>query len=367
MADANDRRWVRDLSWGNEFHRYEVEVAEDHLQWTWFGPKDLGGSSSQSFESFGREGPLEDTVPAEVLAKVRALVALKHPLPPVAERPVSPVQTPVVHETASSAPLAPVTEPTEAPAPPLGRVLLAGSLVFIVALVPSAMLEEFAPLAARYLSLFGSVLAGFAFARWARSEAVVVAGFFALAAAIGFFGFWGKATAAATGSFASLASVSDAPAHPTASRFAFDDARLVHASSGSVSYTISSGKNSTRPVRALAAPLVPAGWAASDPVPAWVACTSSPGFDCLASFPTNVRGAVKVESAHFAAAVRAAEHDHQLSSAPGAPVLEPAEDPERLPLVLWATGVAVALGLWVTWVTAVLVHRVVTAFRQRTS
>ena len=58
--------------WGDKYDRYVVDLDPDHgrLIWSWFGPKDLGGSTDQTVADFLAFGPLDRDAPESVLIEL---------------------------------------------------------------------------------------------------------------------------------------------------------------------------------------------------------------------------------------------------------------------------------------------------------
>ena len=90
--------------------------------------------------------------------------------------------------------------------------------------------------------------------------------------------------------------------------------------------------------------LVPAGWQRTQPVPAWIACTTSPGFDCLSGL--DAKGIVRIrrdEIDHFRPAIADAERRHRVVSAADAPIVEASSDPAAAPWIYLAAVASIQI------------------------
>ena len=405
-------------TWGDAYDRYEVSLGADVLTWLWIGPKDLGGVSDQPIAEFLAFGPLDSNAPATVLAELRKAIerrdstawmrlladaeALRaerarqqqreidahlanvergrkaralpdpwrqyEPKPPTgpdapAARPTGPPQgpsAPTPSASPSPVPRSMVRPQSTEPPGPLGPLLARGLLIFGVSIAVCLLLATVLPLLANYASLFLPVLLGFVAAfRWG-SPALVIAGFFALAGGIGSQLAFDRYAELSRGSTVTLGSIVEAPHHPEATRFIVDDVHSVRALAGSGRRTTTrsggSGPNTTTWVLHVM-PLVARGWTHNDAVPAWIACTTSPGFDCLSARVQGINRMVRVRDDDldfYRGAVANAEARHHVVSAMGAPVLEISDDPAGAPTFYFASSVAVPLAVYALWAMLVV-------------
>ena len=380
-SDGSSGRWERDLTWGDAFHRYEVLLREDDLLWVWVGPKDMGGATEQRFVDYLADGPREADVPLCVRQRLDAalegkLAAGWEPLRREARALRAKREAETAERKRENAGLVAVSDslaahdelprmPEEAPAPrraptaaaPLWKALALGVAVYIVGVGGPVLVTPHSRLGAGFLVLFLPVLAGFGLSRWNRGVSTVVAGFFGLAGGIALVLSYGAALAMVEGELAALASVAEAPAHATATRFTFADARLRPELRGEVTGVTFANESRAAWVVQVA-PLVPAGWTPAQPVPAFAACDTTPGFDCLGRFPVHLSGAVLFGGPHAADAARAVElavAGRGLTVARGAPLLAPVDDPGAEPKRRWVLGLVLCALTWLLWAGGVIV------------
>ena len=247
---------------------------------------------------------------------------------------------------------------------PLGPLLAHGLLVFGVSIAVSLLLAPAMPTLANYVSLFLPVLLGFsATFRWG-SPGLIVAGFFAMAGGMGSQIAFDRYLELSRGSAVTLSSIVDAPLHPEATRFVVDDVRAIRSLSGSSRQTTTryggAGPNQSHWVLHVM-PLVPRGWTRNLPVPAWIGCTTTPGFDCLNESARGVDRTVRVRDydlVFYQRAVANTEQRHRLNSAAGAPILEAFEDPVRAPDIFLVRSVWVPLAVYGLWAMMLIGWRV---------
>jgi len=250
---------------------------------------------------------------------------------------------------------------------PLWKALALGVAVYGVGVGVPVLVMPHAKLGAGFLGLLLPVLAGFGFSRWNTGVSTVVAGFFALAGGLALILSYGAALSMVEGELAAVGSVAEAPAHATATRFTFADARLRAELRGEVKGETLANKSRTA-WAVQVAPLVPAGWTREQPVPAFVACDTTPGFDCLGRFPAQVSGAVLFAGPHAADGARAVEvavADRGLTVARGAPLLAPVDDPDAEPKRRWVLGLGLCALTWLLWAGGLVAARGAEFVRRR--
>ncbi len=369
--------------WGPEADGYDAILSGDRISWNWHGPKDFGNTIGQSVVDFVACGPDEKNTPdglawemfdairardpghwhallAQARAGTRAAEQFK------AEQPeTSPARSAVwgsgaVDTGGANTPdeAASYEEPTS-----LGALLVQGFAVIAASAAVALALATVLPTAAKFVSIILPVLFGFAaMFRWG-SMALIVAGFFAIVAGFGSQIAYERYAELSRGEAVTLASIADAPRHPEATRFVVEDARAVPALAGHARRTIIQRSNqgpSPRVVSLQAVPLVPAGWTRSQPVPAWLTCSTTPGFDCRSQIEGDVRRTVRVrdyEVDHYREAIADARRRHNVASAEGAPILEVSSDPVGAPAFYLAGAAVVPLIVFALWALSILAWR----------
>ena len=341
MSGRKKRKRYQTWNWAEDStNRYSATlcIEDDDILWIWEGPKDQGGSATQSCYHFLRDGPLDKDAPAHVLREIEALIrgaGIGQSSPP---EPVSDAVTP----------------PPSAP-PTQGTLLLGGLGVIVVGVALPIGIALVAPTAGKYAGLFLPVLLGIVVAFRLGHALPVAAGLLALAAGIGSQSAFERYQELVPGATAVLTSPAEAPAHTAANRFTISGARIMPALAGryQVTTTRQHGSGPREQVRVHhVAPLVPAGWTPAQPVPAWIGCGISPGFDCLKALQPGQTGFVRVRQAEadaFAAAARDATSRHGLKGHPAAPVLLPTDDANGTPATYLARVMLfplAAAGLW---------------------
>jgi|GEM_PF-128172 len=363
---ANANVW----EWGDPSDGYTAILHGDNISWNWHGPKDFGNTIEQDVPSFVAFGPDEKTTPPglpfEMLLQIRARDFARWPKLLEEARKRERAQTPpeARHSTDEAARRrAEVLEIEEQPAP-LFPLLLLGFAVIAGSVALAAALAVYAPLAAKYASLFIPVLIGFAAAFRFGSISLIVAGFFGLAAGLTSQVALERYFELSRGPLATLASIAEAPRNANATRFSVTDVRAVPGLAGKIERRVSlrSGAGPSPQITHLhVAPLVPSHWKRGDPVPAWLACKTSPGFDCLQLDADKARRLIRVREADlvdFSEAVRNAERRHGLTSANSAPIIETAYTAFGAPVRYLEAAALLplaAFGLWAAGITAVRV------------
>ncbi len=364
---ANANVW----EWGDPSDGYTAILHGDNISWNWHGPKDFGNTIEQDVPSFVAFGPDEKTTPPglpfEMLLQIRSRDFARWPKLLEEARKRERAQTPpeARHSTDEAARRrAEVLEIEEQPAP-FFPLLLLGFAVIAGSVALAAALAVYAPLSAKYASLFIPVLIGFAAAYRFGGASLIVAGFFGMAAGFASQYALERYFELSRGPLATLASIAEAPRNANATRFSVTDVRAVPGLAGKIERRVnlrSSAGPSPQITHLHVAPLVPSNWKRGDPVPAWLACKTSPGFDCLQLDADKARRLIRVREADladFSEAVRDAERRHGLTSANSAPIIETAytafgaplrylEAAALLPLAafgLWGAGL-VAMRIW---------------------
>lgn len=343
-----------------------VSLDNDRIVYWQQGPRDQGGASEQSvldFLAFGPRDALPENVHAELTAAVRRQAGRDWP---ALERAAAAHHGQAERERAAAARAeeekqaeriasyaaakklkdpwrsyagdgAPRGGPHTAtggaaiPEPPAPWLPTVGwSLVIHAALLVAALpLAYWSPYVAGFFVLFAGVIlmimAPVWFGAWALSGAAILAAIGAIGAALSL----DRARELGAGETVRDVSVSDAPRHPGATGFVFNDARVLTSRSGSYRYVVTRTQGSGPTMQAshfVVAPIVPASWSPADAVPAWAACRGAHESDCL----TRLAGiapaaAVTVRrydrDAYYAHAVNAALRRHGLREVPGAPIL----------------------------------------------
>lgn len=355
--------------WGDSADGYTAILSGDAISWNWHGPKDLGNSIGQSVVNFIASGPDEKNAPdalawelfnavrnrdpkrwSKLLTKANALQNRARSggaEPPSGQRRSHP-EAPAPRGQTSQA-------PDDEPPQPIGPLLLQGLAVIGASVAIALSIATVMPTLAKYAGIILPVLLGFAAAfRWG-SLALIVAGFFGVAAGFGSQHAYERYAELARGVTATLTSISEAPRHPEATRFIATDARAALTLAGSMERTTvrqyGAGPRDER-WSLQVMPLVPKAWNRSQPVPAWIACTTTPGFDCLRRMEDDVSRTIRVRDYtvdFFRTAIANAERRHGLASAPSAPVLEPFSDPIGAPEFYLAAAVLVPLAVYGLW------------------
>lgn len=342
MSSRKKRKRYHTWKWADDItNRYSATlcIEDDDILWIWEGPKDQGGGATQSCYHFLHDGPLDKDAPAHVLREIEALI-----------RDAGIGQTPPPEPISHAAP-----PPPPAPAT-ASALLLGGSLVILAGIALPIGIAFVAPTAGKYAGLFLPVLLGIGAAFRLGHALPVIAGVLALAAGIGSQSSFERYQELAPGATAVLASVAEAPAHQGANRFRIADARLMSTLAGYHQVTTARqyGAGPREQLRVHhVAPLVPPGWSATQPVPAWIGCGVSPGFNCLKALLAGQTSFVRIRQAEagaFAAATRDAVSRHGLKAHPAAPVLLPADDANDMPAIYLTRMMLfplAALGLWI--------------------
>ena len=351
--------------WGDSYNRYSAWLTDRGIYWSWEGEKDQGGSSEQTFSDFLSRGPLDTDAPAGIVREIHEAVLTRggDAGPPPGQRQ-SHFETSEPRERPNQAP------DDESPQP-LGLLLLQGLAVIGVSVAISLAIAIVMPTLGKYVSILLPVLLGFAAAfRWG-SLALIVAGFFGVAAGFGSQYPFERYSELARGITVTLTSISEAPRHPEATGFIVADARAARDFAGSMERTTSrqygAGPREER-WSLQVMPLVPSAWNRSQPVPAWIACTATPGFGCLRRSEEDVSRTIRVrdyEVDFYRAAIANAERRHGLASAPNAPVLEPSRDPIGAPGFYLAGAVLVPLAVYGLWAIALIGWRIFRIRRSR--
>lgn len=342
MSGRKKRKRYHTWNWAEDAtNRYSATlcIEDDDILWIWEGPKDQGGGATQSCYHFLRDGPLDKDTPPHILREIEALIH-------EAGIGRTPPPEPVSHAVAA---------PPPAPAA-ASTLLLGGSIVILAGVALPIGIALIAPTAGKYAGLFLPVLLGIVVSFRLGHALPVAAGLLALAAGIGSQSAFERYRELAPGATAVLTSPAEAPAHPAANRFIIPGARIMPALAGryQVTTTRQHGSGPREQVRVHhVAPLVSAGWTPAQPVPAWIGCGISPGFDCLKALPSGLTGFVRVrqvEADAFAVAARDAASRHGLKPHPAAPVLLPTDDADGTPATYLARVMLfplAALGLWI--------------------
>lgn len=348
--------------WRDEYNRYSASVAGDQIQWCWEGPKDLGGATEQSFAEFLSRGPIEPKAPAGVIKEIKDAVAARSG--DIGGAAGSPPKW--GRNAASEA------DPSRRPdrpddgnqVTPLGPLLVQGLAVIGSSAAIALLVAMAAPTLAKYVSLILPVLLGFAATfRWG-SAALIVAGFFAMAGGFGSQAAHERYSELSRGTVVTLDSISSAPKHPEATRFVVADVQAAHAFTGHArrSVMLRSGAGpSPQVVSAQAMPLVPSGWTRDREVPAWLACTGTPGFDCLRRGETDLKRTIRIREAEVdfhREAIADAQRRHGVRGAGGAPVLEISSDPVGAPAFYLGAAIAAPFAAFGFWAIAVIAWRV---------
>jgi hypothetical protein len=242
-------------------------------------------------------------------------------------------------------------------------LLLQGLAVVGASAAVALLLATVLPTLAKYVSILLPVLLGFLAAfRWG-SPTLIVAGLMAVAAGVGSQFAFERYAELARGAAVTLDSINEAPGHPEATRFVATDVGAARAFAGSFQRRtirqFGAGPREETWVHHVA-PLVAKSWTRTQAVPAWIACTTSPGFDCLRGIESGVGRTVRARAddlEHYRAAVADAERRHGIQSSVAAPVLETSGDPVAAP-ALYLAGVAlVPAAVYGLWAAGVLCWR----------
>ena len=333
--------------WGDKYDRYNAFLTERGVYWSWEGPKDLGGGAEQTFENFLANGPRDPKAPENIVREISAAVAARSGAPVRRPRSPPPATPPASGEAHS-------TEQTNAP---FGRLLLQGLAVFAASAAVALPLATILPTTAKYVSIILPIVLGFAAAwRWG-SLALIVSGIFAMAAGLASQHLFERFLELSAGPVATLASIAEAPQHRDATRFIVTDVRAEASVTGRAQRTTTrsfgAGPRDERWVHLVRA-LVPAGWQRTQPVPAWIACTTSPGFDCLSGL--DAKGIVRIrrdEIDHFRPAIADAERRHRVVSAADAPIVEASSDPAAAPWIYLAAVASIQITCFALWLLGV--------------
>lgn len=343
--------------WGDKYNRYSAFFNNGHIYWTWEGEKDLGGGSEQSFEEFLSKGPRDTDAPADVVEGIRAAVLKMNS--GMASSP--PARSSSGGFAASRGPVkAAVNTSAQDPAAPLAALLGQGFLVFAVSAAIAVLLASVLPTLAKFVSIILPVLFGFFAAfRWG-GMALILAGFFAMAGGFGSQFALERYQELASGTSVTLASIADAPRHPEATRFVVSDIRVARPFIGRTQRTvvqmIGAGP-SPRTFSIQVMPLVPAGWTRDRPVPAWLACTTTPGFDCLQRSERDLSRTIRARDYdldYYREAIADSRRRHGVTSANDAPILEGSGDPFDTPEFYLAGVVVLPLIAFALWAISVI-------------
>jgi len=361
--------------WGDSADGYTAILTGKSISWNWHGPKDFGNTIGQSVIEFIARGSDEKTTPDalawEMFLAVRerdfkawpGLLAKAGQLQdrdqqgtpdgqPEPRR--DPKWSNRENAPRASSPSDSETAGRDAPEP-LGAVLLQGAGVIGASAAIAMAVATVMPTLGKYVSILLPVLLGFAAAfRWG-SMALIVAGFFGVAAGAGGQYAFERHMELARGVAVTLESIADAPNHPDATRFVVSDARAAPAFPGSTERTTVRQHGAGPRIERWSLqvmPLVPRSWNRAQAVPAWLACTTSVGSDCLDRADDSVSRTVRVRDYDldfYRAAVAAAERRHGVRSAPDAPVVEISSDPVGAPGLYLAGAAIVPLAVYALW------------------
>lgn len=232
--------------------------------------------------------------------------------------------------------------------------------MFGISTAASLALATVQPLLANYLGLLLPVLLGLGAAvRWSNAS-LIVGGFFAMAGGIGSQLAFDRYLELSRGSVATLGSIAEVPRHPEATRFVVEDVRADRSLAGSIARTTTRGPGAgPNPQRRVlhVMPLVPQNWKRSEPVPAWIACTATPGFDCLTDSARGIHHTIRVRNDDLVAyrpAVADAEGRHRLTSAAGAPLLEASADAAGAETRFLSGSILWPLAAYVAWMLTLI-------------
>lgn len=363
---ANANLW----EWGDPSDGYTAILHGDRISWNWHGPKDFGNTIEQDVHAFVAFGPDEKTAPPglpfEMLLQIRARDFARWPKLLEEARTLERAQTPpeARHSTDEAARRrAEVLEVEEQPAP-LVPLLLQGFAVIAGSVALAAALAVYVPLVAKYASLFIPVLIGFAAAYRFGCASLIVAGFFGMAAGFASQYALERYFELSRGPLATLASIVEAPRNANATRFSVTDVRAETNLAGMMERRVhlrSGAGPSPQITHLYIAPLVPSNWKRGDPVPAWLACKTSPGFGCLHLDADKARRLIRVREADladFSEAVRDAERRHGLTSASGAPIIETAYTAFGAPLRYLEAAALLPLAAFGLWGAGVVTVRI---------
>ena len=67
-------------TWGGGYDRCEAALGEHAIIWSWFGPKDLGGSTDQTITEFLAFGPHDKDAPEHVVVALREAIRARDPV-----------------------------------------------------------------------------------------------------------------------------------------------------------------------------------------------------------------------------------------------------------------------------------------------
>lgn len=104
-------------------------------------------------------------------------------------------------------------------------------------------------------------------------------------------------------------------------------------------------------------PLVPRNWNRTEPVPAWITCATTPGFDCLGDSARGSHHTIRVRDDDletYRKAVAGAEGRHRLTSAAGAPLLEVSADAAGAEMRFLAASFLWPLAAYVGWMLTLI-------------
>ncbi len=356
--------------WGDPADGYTAILHRDSISWNWHGPKDFGNTIEQKVIEFLAFGPDEKTVPEgiplEMFLQIRARDFARWPKLLEKARKLERKETPPEARYSADEKTRHRAEVLDVQVPPAPYfpLLLRGFAVIAGSVAMAAALAVYTPLAAKFASLFIPVLIGFAAAFRFGSISLIAAGFFGLAAGLASQHALERYFELSRGPLVTLASIAEAPRNANATRFSVTDVRAVPGLAGKIERRVnlrSSAGPSPQIAHLHVAPLVPSHWKRGDPVPAWLACKTSPGFDCLQLDAEKARRLIRVQEADladFSEAVRDAERRHGLTSANSAPIIETAYTAFGAPLRYLEAAALLpiaAFGLWAAGVTAVRV------------
>lgn len=389
QSGRQSREWV----YRQDRHEREyVVLDESGLLWVWEGPKDLGGTRDQSLAEFLANGPpfavpdgLAAEIHTEILARagdgrerlereaaaILSEAAARRDAQAKAERQRANEVTAAralndPWRSYAAAPLTAASAASTHPPPSFSTPLMAAALFACTALSGAGLARFELPPALGFIGLaVAAMAAGLVLYLRLGSLAMLLAGFLAAGGTSGTLHFAARLHELAGGELARLASIAQAPEHPTASRFTFTAAQPASAFRGAANGTRNVGKNrESRRWSTLAAPLVPTGWTRDQPVPAWLVCQSGGDTTCLRRTAATLDSAVippQRERADLRAAVDDAIARHGLVEAKDAPMLVAMPDIDgeigRLTLWTWCAPLG-AFGLWlVSWLGGLAWHR----------
>ncbi|OYU50580.1 MAG: hypothetical protein CFE31_03260 [Rhizobiales bacterium PAR1] len=360
MADKKPPQ-IRSWEWtdGGPYNRYEayVDFEAKEIGWVWFGPKDMGGAGTQTYEEFFEKGPMDPDAPPYVLSAVTDAVLATGYRPEAPPAPPSPPPEETLSSTKPRAaglarpdmmPLRQATDLSDSMTILIGLGVIAASVGF------AWLASTIDPVLARYGSLFGSVLLGFAASFRFGRGLLVPAGFFGMAAAIAFLLPYERGREVARGTARHIENAGEIPRAPEATRFTLTNPRVLKGLNGQ--HEVKSYRNfGSGPREQITVyhviPLVSPDWQKDQPIPAWISCTTTPGFDCLSRNP-SLQGFVRVresDRAGYLNAIRAAQARYSLKSLPDSAILVANSDPEDAPANAFRLAMLLPTGIAAGW------------------